>query len=98
MIGDPYLRRKENKWIIEQKIEGKTKYIMTLPPLKEIIEWKRLPISAAKASKATQETKGLDGERFVQSPLTEQSKIDALLNEVIPPLSEDQREKMKEKD
>lgn len=37
MIGKPYLRKKGKKWIIENKVDGKTKYIMTLPPLAEII-------------------------------------------------------------
>lgn len=37
MKGQPYLRRKGKKWIIEKIVEGKTKYIMTLPPLEEII-------------------------------------------------------------
>jgi len=35
--GQPYLRKKGKKWIIEKIVEGKTKYIMTLPPLEEII-------------------------------------------------------------
>jgi len=38
MKGQPYLRKKGKKWIIEQKVEGKTKYIMTLPSLEEIIK------------------------------------------------------------
>lgn len=41
MKGQPYLRKKETKkgkkWIIEKIVDGKTKYIMTLPPLQEII-------------------------------------------------------------
>ncbi len=37
MKGQPYLRKKGKKWIIEKIVEGKTKYIMTLPPLQEII-------------------------------------------------------------
>lgn len=37
MKGQPYLRKKGKKWIIEKKVDGKTKYIMTLPPLQEII-------------------------------------------------------------
>jgi len=36
-MNQPYLRRKGKKWIIEKIEEGKTKYIMTLPPLQEII-------------------------------------------------------------
>lgn len=38
MKGEPYIRKKGNKFIIEQKLDGKTKYIVTLPPMKKLME------------------------------------------------------------
>ncbi len=82
--GKPYLRKKKDKWIIERKIEGKTKYIMTLPSLNEIINWKRPPKRHDKASFDTEGCKEKSDEEFAQSSLNvpNEEEIERTLEEI----------------
>lgn len=80
-MGDPYLRKKENKWIIEQKIGGKTHYIMTLPPLLLLINLKRQGIFDNKASQINAEKGKNKGKEFAQELLGEPQNKDA---DIIP--------------
>lgn len=90
MKSEPYLRKKGNKFIIEQKVDGKTKYIMTLPHLQTIIQTFYGEassfyegIESKKDSKASQKTKRPAiqeekeknvSEKFVEEELGELSK------------------------
>lgn len=68
-MGEPYLRKKNDKWIIEQKIDGKTKYLVTLPPIEEVLELVRLD----KASKDYVQDNIKEAETFALSSLNELS-------------------------
>jgi len=37
--GQPYIRKKGKGFVIERKVGGRTEYIKTLPPIKEILIW-----------------------------------------------------------
>ena len=88
----PYLRRKIDKWIIEEKVNGKTHYIMTLPPLEDIIKWRRPVETSIKASKNTLDPTPEDVGRFVYELLNEPNKKDA--NEKKKELSEEDKKKL----
>lgn len=78
MIGDPYIRKKGNKFIIEQKIDGKTKYIMTLPSVHILINTFRSHKEDAKASSDKAQETINSNQMFAQPTLNAKSAQDAL--------------------
>jgi hypothetical protein len=88
----PYLRRKLDKWVIEEKVEGKTVYIMTLPPLEDIIKWRRPVQTDIKASKNTLDPTPEDVHKFVYELLNEYDKTDAKPKE--KKISEEDKKKL----
>ena len=80
---DPYIRRKGKQFVIEQKIEGKTKYLISLPDastLLELLKAERLDKNEAKASKPTQQLIQKVPQKFVESTLSEPIKKDAKID------------------
>lgn len=77
---EPYYRRKGEKFIIEQKLDGKTKYLKTLPDAKtllELLESGRPTVKDVKAS-SNRPIKGeKEPQTFVHELLTEPLDKDA---------------------
>ncbi len=71
---EPYYRKKGNKIIIEQKVDGKTKYLKTLPDAKTLINSGRLNNLKGKASFLSREVKEKEVEKFGQGLLPEALK------------------------
>lgn len=71
MTGEPYIRKKGNKWIIERKEDGKTIYLMTLPPIPELLKLKRPIKRHGKASDSIRKDIEKNHQKFAQRILTE---------------------------
>ena len=79
-ITEPYIRKKGEKFIIEQKIDGKTKYLKTLPDAQSLLELLNGSASKQKETKASQidtEIGEKEIQKFGQSILTEPIEKDA---------------------
>ena len=66
-----YIRKQRKGWAIEGKVDGKTKHICTLPPLKEVAEWVACRKKDKLACKSTKEVKEKPLQKFVETLLDE---------------------------
>lgn len=82
-----YLRKKgywksgEARYIIEEKIGGRSVYIETLPPIDLLLEAIRQDASRPKASQEQPKASKDESTKGAQSPLTEPAKQDAKTKE-----------------
>jgi hypothetical protein len=98
MEGRIYIRKKGKKFIIEQKVDGKTKYLKTLPDaqtLLNILNGVAFAKIMPKPSFLIGESKEELPQTFAQSILTEQDKKDGELD-TLQKLREAQNKIMKE--
>lgn len=78
--GEPYIRKKGKKFIVEAKECGKTIYLATLPDAKTLLEMlsnKRLDAFNLKASQKQVENKEKPIQKFAQDLLPEHRNKDA---------------------
>lgn len=67
--GQPYIRKKGKRFIVERKVSGRTDYIKTLPDIKTLLELLGVDASlyyeekpGKKTAKASQNARRLDNE------------------------------------
>ena len=79
-MEEPYIRKKNDKWIIEKKVQGKTVYLMTLPPVEvllQILASEKASFSLRKNRKKEIKKAPESSQRCAQSSLNESQKQDA---------------------
>lgn len=66
MKTEPRLRKKKDRWVIEQWVKGKTRYIMQLPPIPDLIKILKAPSYNGKEtpSQSTKEDKVNASDKF----------------------------------
>ena len=98
---EPYYRRKGEKFIIEQKLDGKTKYLKTLPDAKtllDLLESWRPTVKDVKASQNNPIKEEKYPEKFAQRILSEPLDKDAKEEVIeIPDLKVEEAEELAKK-
>lgn len=79
-MSGPYIRRKEKGFCIEERVNGKTKFIMTVPPADELITILRQYKDNKKPSKSPVGLGAETSQRFAQDLLNEEQKPDGQSN------------------